>query len=53
MQCGSKCFIVEVEIDGKIIQQSVNARTSTNARKVIRAEYGKDIAIISAKEEKK
>lgn len=53
MQCGSKCFQIEVELDGKKKTETVRARTAINARKVIRAKYGKEAVILSAVEDKK
>ncbi|MBU9723854.1 MULTISPECIES: hypothetical protein [Bacillaceae] len=53
MRCGSKCFIVELEIEGEKQRKSVTARTPVDARKTIRNEYGKGIEIISVLEEKK
>lgn len=53
MQCGSKCFQIEVELDGKQKTETVRARTAINARKVIRGKYGKEAVILSAVEDKK
>lgn len=50
LQCGAKCFIVEMIVDGKKIVQKVNARTPINARKTIRATFGKNTPILSVKE---
>lgn len=53
MQCGAKCFIVEVEIDGQRKTFPVNARTSVLARKTVRIQYEEAVKIVSVKEEKK
>lgn len=53
MQCGSKCFQIEVELDGEKKTELVRARTAVNARKAIRVQYGKDAVILSAVEDKK
>lgn len=53
MMCGSKCFLVEIEVDGEKKTKRVNARTPVNARKVVRGKYGEDAVILSAVEEKK
>jgi hypothetical protein len=53
MRCGAKCFLVEVEVDGKTQVQSVNARTPAEARKNIRKELGTETQILAVKEEKK
>lgn len=53
MRCGSKCFLVEVEINGEKQLKTVNARTPVDVRKTIRNEYGKGVIIVSVKEEKK
>lgn len=53
MLCGSKCFLVEVELgEGKKTKQ-VTARNSIGARKVIRGEYGAEVNILSVKERKR
>lgn len=52
MQCGSKCFRIEVEVNGEQKQETVRARTSVSARKVIREKYGKEAVILSAVEDK-
>jgi len=53
MKCGAKCFLVEIENNGKLELKPVTARTSVSARKLIRHEYGSDVEIISVKEDKK
>ena len=50
MQCGAKCFIVEMIIDGKKETKKVNARSPVLARKTIRAQFGKDIPILTVRE---
>ncbi|MCD8511725.1 MAG: hypothetical protein LRY73_18985 [Bacillus sp. (in: Bacteria)] len=51
MRCGSKCFLVEVEINGEKRVKTVNSRTPVDARKTIRNEYGKGVTIISVKKQ--
>lgn len=53
MMCGSRCYLVEVEVDGFKKRKRVNARTPVNARKFIRKRYGKDAIIHSAVAQKK
>lgn len=53
MQCGSKCFIVTMEVDGERIEKTIRARTSIAARKRIRKQYGDDVTIVAAKEERR
>lgn len=53
MQCGSKCFIVTVEVNGETIEKNIRARTPVAARKTIRQQYGDQATILSAKEDKK
>lgn len=52
MQCGAKCFVVEVDEAGKTVQHTVVARTPASARKSLRHTYGKEIRILSAVEQK-
>lgn len=47
MQCGAKCFIVELEIDGEVKKESVISRTPVSARKTIRRAYGKNANILT------
>ena len=50
MQCGAKCFIVEVEHpNGDRDSFPVNARTSILARKTVRLQYEDAVKIISVK----
>ena len=53
MRCGEKCFLVEVEVNGKKQVMPVKARTSVGARKTIRIEYGSEANIVKVVEEKK
>lgn len=52
MQCGAKCFLVELELDGKIKTESVIARTPISARKTIRSTYGKEAEILTVVQKK-
>lgn len=52
MMCGSKCYIVKIEVDGLKKTKRVNARTPVNARKFIRKQYGQAATIHSAVAEK-
>ena len=53
MRCGSKCFLVEMEVNGEKQVKPVTARTPVDARKTIRLEYGAEAQILSVLEEKK
>ena len=53
MRCGAKCFLVEVEGQGLKQTMPITARTSAEARKRIRLEYGAEINILSVKEDQK
>lgn len=53
MRCGSKCFIVEIEVAGEKQTKSVKARTPIEARKTIRGSYGTKSHILSVIEDKK
>ncbi|MGQ4666617.1 hypothetical protein ACUIJN_12390 [Metabacillus halosaccharovorans] len=53
MRCGSKCFVVEMEIRGEVRREAVTARTSVDARKTIRIEYGAEAQILSVREKNK
>jgi len=53
MRCGSKCFIVEMEIKGEKLREPVTARTPVDARKTIRINYGAEAHILSVREERK
>lgn len=50
MQSGAKCFLVELNVNGKVIAESVTARTQIAARKTIRNHYGNSAEIIYLKE---
>lgn len=50
MQCGAKCFIVEMIVDGKKKTKKVNARSPVLARKTIRSTFGKNTSILTVKE---
>lgn len=47
MMCGAKRFLVKIEMNGEVEVKQVIARTSVNARKVIRQKYGDDVTILS------
>lgn len=53
MMCGSKTFLVELELDGIKINKQIIARNAIGARKVIRKEFGADARILSVREEKR
>ncbi|WP_201741222.1 hypothetical protein [Pradoshia eiseniae] len=53
MRCGAKCFLVQVEEQGLKRTWPITARTSAEARKRIRLEFGAEINILSVKEEQK
>ena len=53
MQCGAKCFLVEIERDGKVETVPVTARTSVAARKTVRVQFDNIEKIVSVREEKK
>ncbi|MER1986929.1 MAG: hypothetical protein ABS948_13655 [Solibacillus sp.] len=53
MQCGAKCFIVEVELDGEKKSFPVTARTSVLARKAVRLQYEDAVKIVSVKQDLK
>ncbi|PLT32041.1 hypothetical protein [Bacillus sp. V5-8f] len=53
MRCGSKCFLVEMEMNGEQQSKPVTARSPVEARKTIRIEYGKEANVLSVREEKK
>ncbi|MBD8033230.1 hypothetical protein H9632_09130 [Solibacillus sp. Sa1YVA6] len=52
MQCGAKCFVVEVEHNGEKKRIPVTARSAVNARKTVRLKYEEAVKIISVREEK-
>ena len=47
MRCGAKCFLVEIEREGKKETLPVTARTSAAARKVVRLEHGEGVEILA------
>lgn len=53
MQCGAKCFLVEVERDGRVEQVQVTARSSVAARKTVRVQFDDIARIVSVREDKK
>ena len=53
LRCGSKCFLVEVELNGEKQTKPVVTRTPAQARKIIRLEYGAEAQILTVTEEKK
>lgn len=52
MQCGAKCFVVEVEHNGERKRIPVKAKSAVNARKTIRLKYEETVQIISVSVEK-
>ena len=52
MMCGSKCFLVEMELDGTKQIKQVTAKNPIGARKLIRGKYGARVAILTVKEKK-
>ncbi|MDA3129538.1 hypothetical protein ACFPTR_00160 [Aliibacillus thermotolerans] len=52
MLCGSKCFLVQMEMNGTKEIKEVRARNAIGARKVIRGEYGAEVEILSVREKK-
>ena len=53
MRCGAKCFTVEIECNGDKQSIPVTGRSSMEARKAVRIEYGEKINILSVKEDKR
>ncbi|WP_246943403.1 hypothetical protein [Bacillus pinisoli] len=53
MRCGTRCFTVEMEVNGEKHVKIVTARTPVEARKTIRIEYGADAKIVTVLEDKK
>lgn len=49
MQCGAKCFLVEIELAGEKKLVPVKAKTSILARKTVRLQYEEAVKIISVK----
>ena len=52
MQCGAKCFLVEIELNGEKKTIPVKARTSILARKTVRVQYEDAVKIVLVKEDK-
>lgn len=53
MQCGAKCFTVEIEKqNGERVQMPIKARSPVLARKVARTELAEPFKIISVKADK-
>lgn len=52
MQCGAKCFIVEVELAGEKKSFPVTARSSVQARKAVRLQYEDMVKIVSVRSER-
>ena len=52
MMCGSKRFLVEIEINRESQIKQVSERTPAGARKEIRKEYGEKVEILSVREQK-
>lgn len=52
MQCGAKCFLVEIELNGEKKTVPVKARTSVLARKTVRVQFEDAAKIVSVKEDK-
>lgn len=53
MQCGAKCFLVTMTIDGKEKSEYVTARTPISARKTIRRVYGNQAHVLKVVKKKK
>ena len=53
MQCGAKCFLVEIEINGEKKFVPVKARTSVLARKTVRLQYEDAAKIVAVKRQQK
>ena len=53
MKCGAKCFLVEMEVNGRVEVRPVNAKSPIEARKTIRLEFGKETKVLSVTSVKK
>lgn len=53
MRCGSKCFLVTIEMNGEKQIKPVTARSPVDARKTIRMECGAEAQILSVTKEEK
>lgn len=49
MRCGEKCFYVKIEKEKSTEILPVYARTTAEARKTVRREFGDDISILSVR----
>lgn len=49
MRCGTKCFIVTVEHENKLITEEVPARSQVDARKIVREQYNGESAVKSVR----
>ena len=47
MRCGTKRYIAEIKLVGRKVTKPIIARTSAEARKIIRKTYGQDTYIYS------
>lgn len=45
MRCGTKCFIVTIEMGQKTFVEEVGARTQAEARKMTRHHYGDEAKV--------
>jgi len=52
MKCGSKRFLVEIEINGESQIKLIPERTPAGARKEIRKQCGATVEILSVREQK-
>lgn len=52
MVCGSKRYVVEAEVEGKVTSKNIVARTPAEARKRCRAKYGAHMNIKTVRENK-
>lgn len=46
MRCGTECFIATVEVNNKIKEIKIPARSNPDARKMIRRKYGKTAKVL-------
>lgn len=52
MQCGAKCFVVQIERAGKLETVEVKAKTVVAARKAVRVEFDDLERVVSVREGK-
>ncbi|GAA3728481.1 hypothetical protein GCM10022378_16450 [Salinicoccus jeotgali] len=45
MRCGTKCFIVTIEMGQQTFVEEVGARSQTEARKMTRRHYGNEAKV--------